>query len=97
MPKYVLRDGRLVDKATGLPMLNQEERARPLQTPASYSDLPGYRSPIDGSWIEGRRARAYDLQKHGCIDANDLPSKTSGKLKNAKFAAKHGVSHLLER
>ncbi len=97
MPKYVLRDGRLVDKDTGLPMLNQEERARPLQTPASYSDLPGYRSPIDGSWIEGRRARKYDLEKNGCIDANDLPSKTSGKLKNAKFAAKHGVTHLLER
>lgn len=97
MPKYVLRDGRLVDKDTGLPMLNQEERARPLQTPASYSDLPGYRSPIDGRWIEGRRARKYDMEKNGCIDANDLPRKTNGKLKNAKFAAKHGVTHLLEK
>lgn len=97
MPKYVLRDGLLVDKDTGMPMLNQEERARPLQTPASYSDLPGYRSPIDGRWIEGRRARKYDLEKNGCIDANDLPRKTSGKLKNAKFAAKHGMTHLLEK
>ena len=97
MPKYVLRDGRLVDKDTGLPMLNQEERARELQTPMTYGDLPGYRSPIDGRWIEGRRARKYDLEKHGCVDANDLPRKTSGRFKNAKFAAKHGVSHLLER
>ena len=78
-------------------MLNQEERARPLQTPASYSDTPGYRSPVTGEWIEGRRARKYDLEKHGCIDANDLPRKTDGKLKNAKFAAKHGMTHLLER
>lgn len=80
-----------------MPMLNQEERARPLQTPASYSDLPGYRSPIDGRWIEGRRARKYDLERSGCVDANDLPRKTSGKLKNAKFAAKHGMTHLLEK
>lgn len=97
MPKFVMRDGRLVDKDTGLPMLNQEEKARDLQTPMTYGDLPGYRSPIDGSWIEGRRARKYDLDKSGCIDANDLPRKTTGKLRNAKFAAKHGMTHLLER
>lgn len=96
MPKFVLRDGQLVDKETGLPMLNQEERARPLQTPASYSDIPGYRSPIDGTWIEGRRARKYDLEKNGCVDANELSSGPR-KLKNAKFAAKHGMTHLLER
>ena len=99
MPTYVFDRalGMMVDKETRLPMLNQEERARPLQTPMTRGDLPGYRSPIDGSWVEGRRARKYDLEKNNCIDANDLPSKTTGKLKNAKFAAKHGVSHLLER
>jgi len=99
MPTYVFdRDlGMMVDKETRLPMLNQEEKARPLQTPATYSDLPGYRSPIDGKWIEGRRARDYDMQSNGCIDANELPQKTTGKLKNAKFAAKHGATHLLER
>jgi hypothetical protein len=87
----------MVDKATRLPMLTEEDRARPLQTPKTYGDLPGYRSPVDGSWIEGRRARAYDMQKNNCIDANDLPKKTTGKLKNAKFAAKHGATHLLEQ
>lgn len=97
MPKFVMRDGRLVDKDTGLPMLNQEERARDLQTPMTYGDLPGYRSPIDGSWIEGRRARKYDMEKNGCVDANDLPRKTTGKLRNAKFAAKHGLTHLLQQ
>jgi hypothetical protein len=29
-------------------------------------DLPGYESPIDGSWIEGRRARRNDLARSGC-------------------------------
>jgi hypothetical protein len=99
MPTYVYnRDlGCMVDKETGLPMLNQEERARPLQTPHTFGDLPGYRSPIDGKWIEGRRARQYDLQANNCVDANDLPKATSGKLKNAKFARKYGMDHLLER
>jgi hypothetical protein len=98
MPTYVFdrERGIMVDKATREPMVDEATRARPLQTPMTYSDLPGYRSPIDGSWIEGRRARAYDLQKNGCVDANDL-STGPRKLKNAKFAEKHGVTHLLER
>lgn len=99
MPTYVFdrERGIMVDKETRLPMLNQEERARPLQAPMAYGDLPGYRSPIDGSWVEGRRARKYDLEKNNCIDAGDIKSPTGGKLRNAKFAAKHGVTHLLER
>lgn len=99
MPTYVFdrESGMMVDKATRQPMLSDEERARPLQTPRTYGDLPGYRSPIDGSWVDGRRARAYDLQKNNCIDANDLPRKTDGTLKNAKFAEKHGLSHLVKK
>ena len=99
MPTYVFdrERGIMVDKATGLPMLNQEERARPLQTPLTFGDLPEYRSPIDGSLISGRRARKYDLERSNCVDANELGSPTKGRLKNEKFAAKHGLTHLLER
>ncbi|MBM1556674.1 hypothetical protein JQV19_08440 [Sulfitobacter mediterraneus] len=87
----------MVDKATGLPMLNQAERAGPLATPRTFSDTPGYQSPIDGKWVEGRRARKYDMESNNCVDANDLPSPSGGKLKNARFAKKHGAEHLLER
>lgn len=86
----------MVDKATGLPMLNQEERARDLQSPMTYGDTPGYRSPIDGSWIEGRRARRYDLEKNNCVDAGDFGPKGGRKLKNKRFAEKRGLTHLLE-
>ena len=98
MAKYIYDKERdmMVDKATGLPMLNQAERARPLQTPQTYSDLPGYQSPIDGTWVEGRRARKYDLEKNGCVDANDLGPSEPRKLKNAKFAKKRGLEHMLE-
>jgi len=99
MAKYIFdrERGCMVDKKTGLPMLNQGERAAPLQTPMVYGDTPGYRSPIDGKWIEGRRARRYDLEKNNCIDANDLGSPTGGKLRNQRFAKKYGLENLLER
>jgi hypothetical protein len=89
--------GCMVDKATREPMLSEAEKARPLQTPLTYGDMPGYRSPIDGKWVEGRRARAYDMQKNNCIDANELPKVTTGKLRNANFAAKHGLSHMVDK
>lgn len=91
-------DYRWSDEAGGFVHKDTGKRwVSALSTPMTYGDLPGYRSPIDGKWIEGRRARAYDLQSNNCIDANDLPTKTTGKLKNEAFAAKHGVSHLVER
>lgn len=93
--KYVYRNGQMVEKDTGLPMLNQEERSRPPQVPQIFGDIEGYQSPVDGSWIEGRRARRYDLEKNNCIDANDL--RTEKKLKNRKFIEKHGLQHLSEQ
>ncbi len=31
-----------------------------------WNDLPGYESPIDGRWVEGRKARREDLKRSGC-------------------------------
>lgn len=86
----------MVNKATREPM-NPIGSNQPLATPMVFGDLPGYASPIDGSWIEGRRARQYDLQKNNCVDANDFPSPTGGKLKNEAFAKKHRLEHLLQK
>lgn len=96
MPTYVMRNGQMVDKATGEPMLTEEERNAPIPTPQVFGDLPGYQSPIDGKWIEGRRARKYDMESNGCVDANDF-STGPRKFKNEKFAKKRGLEHLLER
>ena len=30
-----------------------------------HGDLPGYESPIDGKWIEGKKARREDLKRSG--------------------------------
>lgn len=92
---YDAERGEMVDKATREPMLTAEERARPIQTPYAVGDIAGYESPIDGRWIDGRRARRYDLESNNCIEGGDI--KPKGKLRNAKFAKKHGLEHLLER
>ena len=96
MAKYVYSEalGIMVEKNTGLPMLNQAERARPLQCPRIESDYEGYRSPIDGSWVEGRRARRYDLEKNNAIDAREL--STPKKFKNKRFIEKRGLQELAE-
>lgn len=39
--------------------------------PRVFGDLPGYESPIDGKWVEGKRARTEDLRKHGCRPYED--------------------------
>jgi len=82
----------MVDKATGERMVDPDA---PIATPMTFGDLPGYASPIDGKWIEGRRARQYDLESNNCVDGNfnDKPRK----LKNERFAKKRGLEHLLDR
>lgn len=90
---YDAAAGRMVDKATGEPMVSGPWRP---VTPRVFGDLPGYQSPIDGRWIEGRRARRYDMESNGCVDANDLPSPTGGQLRNKRFAKKRGLEHMLK-
>ena len=95
MTVYVLRDGRMVDKATGEPM-NQGPHEGPFPCPRIVPDIAPYQSPVDGRYIGGRRDKRADLDRHNCIDADELPKREGyGRFKSKKFAAKHGVSHLL--
>jgi hypothetical protein len=95
MPTFVYRGGRMVDKATGAPMLTEAERAAPIGCPRVIADIAPYRSPVTGEVISGRRAKRDDLARHNCIDASDLPSPTGGRLKNRAFAERRGLTHLL--
>lgn len=84
--------GVMVDRDTRAPMVDPDA---PLAAPMVLRDTQGYASPIDGKWVEGRRARRYDLEKNNCVDANDLGG-LGGKLKNERFAQKHGLERLLK-
>jgi len=91
MPKFVNRNGQWVDKATGEPMLTEEQRAAPVALPMFIPDIPAYESPIDGRLITSRSERREDLKRNNCIDARDFPSATGGKIRNPKVAAKYGM------
>lgn len=45
-----------------------EVAERRICAPMIIDDLPGYQSPIDGRWIEGRKARQEDLKRSGCVE-----------------------------
>lgn len=86
---YVRRDGKWVDKVTGEQMFVPKRDG--IAVPHVISDIPEYRSPIDGRLIGSRSERRDDLKRHNCIDARELPSPTGGKIKNKAFAAKRGL------
>ena len=94
MPRYVFRDGHFRDRKTGEPMLDPSKPWEPV-TPMIINDIEPYISPASGNVIGGRAARRDDMARAGAVDARDVGSPTGGKLKNKRFAEKHGLTHLL--
>lgn len=90
MATYVYRNGEFVDKATGEPMLTAEEKARKPEAP-QIMGFKAYECPITGKEIRTLQQHNDNLKRHNCVDANDLPSPTGGKIRNPKFAKKHGL------
>ena len=91
MAVYVNRNGRMVDKATGEPMLTEEQRLQPIAVPHVISDIEAYTSPIDGRVINSRSDRRDDLKRHGCVEYEPSMSPTKGRIRNKAFAAKRGL------
>lgn len=87
--RYVWRGGRFVSKTTGEPM---EVPGGPLATPMITPVMPEYTSPVDGRMITTRHERREDLKRNNCVEAGDMPSPTGGKIRNKRFAAKHGLT-----
>jgi hypothetical protein len=63
---------------------------------AVIKDIEPYRSPVTGEYVGGKRQKRADLDRHGCVDAAELPRTTDGKFRNRKFAEKRGLTHLLK-
>lgn len=62
---------------------------------AVHADLPGYQSPIDGRWIEGRAARNEDLKRNGCRPWEGLATEQAEAAK-AREAADAQLERTLE-
>lgn len=89
MARYVWRNGEFVDPATGNPM--DLPYAGQITMPMIVSDIPEYRSPIDGRLITSRSERRDDLKRNGCVEYEPSMSPTKGKYRNPKFCAKRGL------
>lgn len=59
---------------------------RIVEAPAVQADLPGYKSPIDGRWIEGRRARHEDLRRNNCRPWEGMAAEKQEAVKRANEA-----------
>jgi hypothetical protein len=89
MARYIWTDRGFVDRSTGEPMHKPFQGC--IVMPTVISDIPEYRSPIDGKLITSRSERREDLKRNNCVDARDLPS-LNGKFKNKRFCEKRGLT-----
>ncbi len=87
MPRYVRRDGAWRDPHTNEPMPIPERDG--VCAPRVMSDIPEYRSPIDGKLITSRSQRRYDLESNNCVEA-DPPKRKKG-YRNKRFAERRGL------
>jgi hypothetical protein len=79
MATYVWKDKKWIDRETG----EQIATAFPgIVMPMVISDIPEYRSPIDGRLITSRSARREDLKRNNCVEY-----EPSMKSKHPKFEA----------
>jgi hypothetical protein len=85
---YVLRDGQMVDRDTGAPMLTAEERARPISLPQVRGDIPAYWSPLTGKIIEGRHARSEEMKRENVRELD--PTEHKVKWNRPEWARAHG-------
>lgn len=89
MTTYVYRDGRMVNKETGAPMV---ESPGPVACPQIMS-FEAYPCPITGKEIRTLEQHNENLRRHNCVEAKELgPSATNGEIRNERFAKKHGMA-----
>lgn len=58
---------QLADYATAQRCACGAASQKRISAPMVVADLPGYQSPVDGRWIEGRKARREDLARNNCV------------------------------
>lgn len=87
MARFFWKDGAWRDR-DGNPMEIPERDG--VCAPRVQSDIPDYRSPIDGKLIGSRSHRRYDLEKNDCVEVDPRPKEKRG-YRNPHFAKKRGL------
>ncbi len=77
--RYVQINGELIEVS---PDFNPPKREAPLV----FGDLPSYRSPINGQWIDGRVARREDMKRNGCRPWEGLEQEKKEAHRQERYA-----------
>jgi hypothetical protein len=91
MPRYIWKDGAFRDPGTGAAMPIPERDGICLPRIVVEQFVP-FESPATGKIITSRAEHRYDLAASGCRVLEPDESPTKGKIRNAKFAAKRGLT-----
>ena len=78
--KYLLFWGYKLGTPEAEEAWKQKESMTKRQAPMVQSDIQGYISQIDGSWIESRSKHKAHLKEHGCIEVGNEKMETTAKL-----------------
>jgi hypothetical protein len=78
----------IVERDVNIPdcLYDGQPMRRAVEAPAVHADLPGYQSPVDGRWIEGKRARIEDLKRNNCRPWEGMESERKEAVKRAEEA-----------
>lgn len=79
---------RKIDYRHDAPLCCDKSMVRVIEAPAVQADLPAYQSPIDGRWIEGKRARTEDLKRNGCRPWEGMSTEKKEAIRRAEQADK---------
>ena len=73
--KYLLHWGYILGTPEAEEAWKAKETMTKRQAPMVSSDIGGYISQIDGSWIESRSKHRDHLKRHGMVElGNDVPT-----------------------
>ena len=93
MTRYVWRDGQFIDRATGRPMLTQDELAAPPAAPmVMKSSFEPYRSVVTGQVVDGHRSRREEIaaaKDRGLVPFERIDGRPAGLI-NEAFAKRGG-------
>lgn len=59
-----------------------------ISAPGVIADIPSYTSPIDGRWIDGRKARREDLKRNRCREWEGLDQEKQEAERQKSYAEK---------
>ena len=93
--KYLLHWGFTLGTPEAEEAWKAKETMTKRQAPMVSSDIGGYVSQIDGSWIESRSKHRDHLKRHGMVElGNDLPTqqKTQQVSKQSQEARKRAIA-----